>query len=347
MILIIGHYLNFRTTYYNKFPEIFLKKLREKNLKYKIVNANKNEIEPYLKDTKYIISFEELVTKNIYSFFNENLKLIDMFNYFKKIEETIPIYPPTKFYNITASKKYLKILPKKLILPHTKVFYFHKKNIKDKLIKYQKKNINKLVIKCGYSGDADHVFFISNNEILTIIPKLTDYYKLVGRKYLVIIQPYNEIVNNRLNEYRFNFIDGEMSDIVAFGIFKKPNGIIRIPNKEINKNIPLENNIIKYAKDAYSVIYNYLKYTPVYLRIDVSYAIDSMFMDKYSIDNKRFYINEIENLDGTFYFNIPYIPKYYKNKITDVNDCKRVCKINYKAQENLANSLIKKIYNNI
>jgi hypothetical protein len=45
------------------------------------------------------------------------------------------------------------------------------------------------------------------------------------------------------------------------------------------------------------------------LRLDMSYAIDDLFLDKYTItiDNKkyRFYCNELENIDGTFYINIP------------------------------------------
>ena len=349
MILIIGHYLNFKNTFYNKFPKLLLQKIKEKGKDYIVVNDKKEAIEKYLEKTEYIICFEELVTKNVYPFFGKEGSLQDLLHYFKRLEKKIPIYPPTRFYNMTATKKYIKYLPKRLRLPHTKVFYFHPTTIQANFQHYQKHNphVNKMVVKCGYSGDADHVFYTTLTNMMEVIPKLQHYHQMIGRKYIVIVQPFNPVISNRLNEYRFNCINGKISRIAAFGIFKSPSGAItQIPSKELDpeRNIS-EKNIMECAQDAFHVISQRLRYVPIYLRIDVSWAEDDEFLDEYTtmIEKKRYYINEIENLDGTFYFNCPYVPKTYPHRITNSKECGTHCRRNMKAQIDLADALALKV----
>ena len=77
------------------------------------------------------------------------------------------------------------------------------------------------------------------------------------------------------------------------------------------------------------------------LRLDMSYAFDDLFLDKYNvtIDNKkyRFYCNELENIDGTFYINIP-ITDTTNNKKFDTTNNK---KFNTKFFQNtLTNAII-------
>lgn len=335
-VLIIYHYLNFKTTYYNKFPEIFLKKLQDANINYKILyNFTKEEFEKEVQDYNFILNFEELVTKNSIKFYKkEDSTLNDLLIKFSELEKNIPIYPPFKFYNLTASKKYLRVFPKKIILPNTKTFFYKKATAEGKLLKikekYEAKNIVDTVVKFGYSGDSDHVFFYKISDILNVLLECKKYRKECGKKFLVIVQPFNPIIKDRLNEYRCLFIDGKMSNIAAFGYRRSEEGKrILIPSRELDEN--KDKKVIKYANLAFESVKEYLGFVPPFLRVDVSWVMRN--------NKKRYYINEIENLDGTFYFMLPYVPKKY-DRLDDSNNCtKEKCLRSIKQQYNLADAL--------
>lgn len=340
-LLIIHHYLNFNTTYYNKFPDIFLKKLQDNNIEYKILyNFTEKEFDEQVKDCDFVLNFEELVTKNSIKYYGDETKTLnDLLVKFSDLEKKINIYPPFNFYNLTASKKYLRILPKKLLLPKTKTFFYKKSTIQEKLLKiqkiYERHNIKKIVVKFGYSGDSDHVFFYDIENIFEVIPNCKKYRKEVGKKFLVIVQQFNPEVRNRHNEYRCLFIDGKMSPISAFGYQRVDGKRVLIPSKELDDNIEPDNKIIKYANSAFNSLKEYIGFTPPFLRVDVSWIIKD--------NKKRYYINEIENLDGTFYFMLPYVPKKY-DRLYDRNDCtEEKCKPSIKQQHELAEALIKYI----
>ena len=344
-ILIIHHYLNFKATYYNKFPDIFLKKLSGANIEYKLLyNFTESEFDKESKNCDFILNFEELVTKNSKKFYNdETSTLNDLLIKFSEIEKKINVYPPFDFYNLTASKKYLRILPKKLLLPKTKTFFYRKNTVQEKLLKiqkiYQKNNIKDIVVKFGYSGDSDHVFFYDIDNIFDVISNCKAYRKETGKTFLIIVQQYNPEVKNRFNEYRCLFINGKMSPISAFGYQRIEGKRVLIPSKELDETKNPDKKIIKYANLAFDSIKEYLKFIPPFLRIDISWMIRN--------NKKRYYINEIENLDGTFYFMLPYVPKKY-DRLYDKNDCTNdICKSSLKQQYELADALFNYIKNKI
>ena len=108
--------------------------------------------------------------------------------------------------------------------------------------------------------------------------------------------------------------------------------------KEFNKNLLVE--VLRFAKRVYN---DFLPTfwdkpePPILFRLDISYAIDPLFMDKYSIDIEgfdskvRLYVNEIE-IDPTNYF--------YNNIV-----CKKNVNITTEYLEKLFGNLINKYIN--
>lgn len=72
---------------------------------------------------------------------------------------------------------------------------------------------------------------------------------------------------------------------------------------------------------------------PAIIRIDISYAIDDIFIDKYAVnidgEKRRYYVNEVE-IEPTLYFNIPI-------------ECNGEIKYPVKFQYDVARALINKI----
>ena len=86
-----------------------------------------------------------------------------------------------------------------------------------------RKGVSKIVIKFGYSGDARNVYVYTiallsdphyKDELRSHMHK---YSGIMGKPFLVIVQPFNPVVANRVNEYRILFINGTPSPIAAFG----------------------------------------------------------------------------------------------------------------------------------
>ena len=78
-----------------------------------------------------------------------------------------------------------------------------------------------------------------------------------------------------------------------------------------NRNV-IHKHLLVLADKIYNFINNEVKkilnkpdFKLLALRIDMSYATDEIFQDEYSVKldgkNYRFYCNELENIDGTFY----------------------------------------------
>ena len=194
----------------------------------------------------------------------------------------------------------------------------------------------------------------------------------IGIDRYYIIQGYNKIVSKRINEYRIFFINGKAtyiiwkdnwegvctSDIENEGDIsirdKQSKDIYYIDDKNkenfnetrdssshnFNKNLMIE--ILRFAKQTYKEFLPLFwknKEPPIILRLDVSYAINKEFHDKYAQDIKgfdskvRIYINEIE-IDPTNYF--------YNNII-----CRSNQKINSKTLQEIVgdsiNQYIKKL----
>lgn len=202
------------------------------------------------------------------------------------------------------------------------------------------------IIKVGYSADMADIYFIANTEntILDIkliklinpnmIVQLKDVDKLkkIYDEYLhydkmdliVIVQPYNEIVADRHKEYRLWYVDDKFIGHFCFGIIKNKEGKIieLLNNQKYDSTNEIHYNILELANKLYKFILDeirtYLKnpsFKLIALRLDMSYAVNPHLQDKDSVtlsNNKkyRFYCNELENIDGTYYLNLP----VYNNK---------------------------------
>ena len=201
------------------------------------------------------------------------------------------------------------------------------------------------LIKVSYSADMVDIFFIKNNNKSNIklplaitnnvinineldkVFKLYDkYLKYDKRDLVIIIQPYNSIVANRETEYRMWYLNSKFVGYFCFGIVKNEEG--KVVKLIYNVKYDNSNKIHKYLLDLAEKIYNFINnevkkilnkpdFKLLALRIDMSYATDEIFQDEYSVilDGKkyRFYCTELENLDGTFYLNLPILdPKTHK-----------------------------------
>ena len=245
----------------------------------------------------------------------------------------IYIYPPIEIINTFASKKYSKTLSDQLEyaqLPHTVVLRFKKykpfvddKKITQKIYDTVTKLWNtfeKVVVKKGYSYEAKQVKILSKNKVLDFKEfkhtiRTLNYKDFWGEKVnainidkdidrYYIIQGYNKIVRKRKNEYRVFFHNGRCK-YIAHGD--------RIPNYCM-KHIETElvKHIIHFAKKLFI---DYIKIIwkenrlPILFRVDVTYATDPEFQDRYSIkvdgfDNMiRLYANEMEIYTTIFYYN--------------------------------------------
>jgi len=198
------------------------------------------------------------------------------------------------------------------------------------------------IIKVGYSADMADIYFIDNmwNEDINIninkkmivqlkdidkLKKIYDEYLEYDKMDLIfIVQPYNEIVADRHKEYRLWYVDDKFIGHFCFGIIKNKEGKITelLNNQKYDSNNEIHFNILQLANKLYKFILDeirtYLKnpsFKLIALRLDMSYAVNPQLQDKNSIiltDNKkyRFYCNELENIDGTYYLNLP----VYNNK---------------------------------
>jgi hypothetical protein len=354
-VLIISHYLNFnieKKRAYNIFPKLLINAINNAGMTYEICKFTKKEIHQGIKrGARFIFMFEEVNTKTA-SIFMEDKKpdaVVRMFKELSKIEKKIPIYPPTSLQNLVVSKRYLELLPHKtkLFMPDTKTFLFYKttvvKSLTDVCSYFKRKHIYEIIIKFGYSGDSEHVFKFSIESldnpfvINKLIDEMNDYRSKCGIPFLIIVQPFNNVINNRLNEYRCLFVGGEMSPIAAFGFNRDPvkNNRIFIPSNELNPDENIDHSeIITLAKYGYEIMSRYIGFAPPVLRVDVSWILENNI--------KRYYINEFEGLSGTYYFSIGYIPKEYGPfLITDEYECSKICR-SYppEIQLRLANSLV-------
>ncbi len=336
-VLIISHYLNFNLKTKqntNIFPHLLLKSITDAGGTYVVCGFKKSEVISNIKKgCTFIFMFEEVNIKTA-SMFMTNTKgrmypdaIEAMFNELSIIEKTVPIYPPVFLQNLVVSKTYLTVIPNKtkLFMPHTKTFMYYKTTVSeliDAACRYfKRKDMRGIVVKFGYSGDCEHVFRYSielgmdKADKEDLMTRMEEYSQQCGRPYLIIVQPFNPIISNRLNEYRCLFTGGVMSPVAAFGFRTCPeHDRVFIPSIELDPENIEHAEIIAIAKYGYAQFSKYIGFKPPVLRVDVSWVIDNGV--------KRYYINEFEGLSGTYYFNIPYVPKDFGAlRLTDVYDC--------------------------
>jgi len=201
-----------------------------------------------------------------------------------------------------------------------------------------------IVVKSGFSADMNDVYlvitqkaeseqqfpkyierafpkdkrFVLNENISELRDFIFDFIRENNVNLVVIAEPYNQVVSHRKNEYRMWYLGGKFVDYFCFGIERdEQNKIKLIDNQAYNSKNEIHSHLKTLTDRLYNValqkIRSLLKnddFIPVAMRFDMSYAVDPIFLDKYAVSikqkgNLRFYCNEIENIDGTFYTNIP------------------------------------------
>jgi hypothetical protein len=200
-----------------------------------------------------------------------------------------------------------------------------------------------IVVKSGFSADMNDVYlvitpkaeseqqfpkelerafpqdkqFILDENISELRDFIFDFIRENNVDLVVIAEPYNKVVSQRKNEYRMWYLGGKFVDYFCFGIERDENQKIKlIDNQSFNPKNEIHVHLKTLADKLYQVILQKIRtllknneFVPVAMRFDMSYAIDPLFLDKHAVTikqkgNLRFYCNEIENIDGTFYTNI-------------------------------------------
>ena len=201
-----------------------------------------------------------------------------------------------------------------------------------------------IVVKSGFSADMNDVYlvitpkaeseqqfpkelerafpqdkrFILSENISELRDFIFDFIRENNVDLVVIAEPYNKVVSQRKNEYRMWYLGGKFVDYFCFGIERDEQQKIKlIDNQAFNQKNEIHTHLKTLADKLYHVILQKIRsllkndeFVPVAMRFDMSYATDPLFLDKYAVaikqkGNLRFYCNEIENIDGTFYTNIP------------------------------------------
>ena len=357
-VIIIPHYINFNLSIKNKqniFPRMLLDALKKAGMTYEICKYTLKDITDAVKrGGQFILNFEEGVISA-----NNSIKFMGgdsygsmekMYKALSEIEKTVPMYPPVRLLSLINTKIYLDVLPNKtkLYMPHTQTFMYYKTTAKSLLIKSVTRiashgSFTNIVIKFGGSGDTEHVFPYHINAILydagvmnEILEEMHTYREIYGTSFLVIVQFYNPVISNRLNEYRTLFTGGVMSPIAAFGFSLSPqNTRIYIPSVELDPENIEHAEIITLAKYGHHTICKYIGFVPAVLRVDVSWVVNED-------GTRRYYINEFEGLSGTYYFRIPYTSKDVPYRLTDAYDCTPSVCSEYPedVQRRLASSLV-------
>ena len=201
-----------------------------------------------------------------------------------------------------------------------------------------------IVVKSGFSADMNDVYlvvtpkaeseqqfpkelerafpkdkrFILDENISELRDFIFDFIRENNVDLVVIAEPYNKIVSQRKNEYRMWYLGGKFVDYFCFGIERDDQQKVKlIDNQAYNEKNEIHTHLKTLADKLYHVVLQKIRgllknddFVPVAMRFDMSYATDPLFLDKYAVaikqkGNLRFYCNEIENIDGTFYTNIP------------------------------------------
>ena len=201
-----------------------------------------------------------------------------------------------------------------------------------------------IVVKSGFSADMNDVYlvitpkaeseqqfpkelertfpkdkrFILDENISELRDFIFDFIRENNVDLVMIAEPYNKIVSQRKNEYRMWYLGGKFVDYFCFGIERDEQQKVKlIDNQAYNEKNEIHTHLKTLADKLYHVVLQKIRgllknddFVPVAMRFDMSYATDPLFLDKYAVaikqkGNLRFYCNEIENIDGTFYTNIP------------------------------------------
>jgi len=320
----------------DKFPKVLFRNYLVDNLEKRgydihILESNyPDEIDKILKkrDIDLILNFEDYYIRASKDKLHSGLNLHDVFTYFKTLELKTEIYPPPAFQLYTNSKAYVSILEGPYGLPFTKTFTFYAHDTRREngstwswgimahLEYLRLAKCHKAIIKSGFSADKQDVHEIDLHDANyskfvydTLEQQYTKYLKGDKLDLECIIQPYNSVITERENEYRMWYVNGKFVGHFCFGVVWEPRKYI--DSIAYNDANPIHVELLKLADKVYEHVLDNIRlelsdpdFIPIAVRLDMSYATDAHLLDEYSVDGKRYYCNEFENMDGAYYFNL-------------------------------------------
>jgi len=330
----------------NKGYEVML--IRHSNNLFEVIEKYKSRIVSiFLHTSIYRIAgfswFKNSKHNNFQNFldFFENLK-----------EEGINIQPKLKMREMFDTKKYSYMFENEypeLCLKGTKTLLFNEGELFSEIlpilvchITKKLKIINKLIIKKGFSSVSrgnviiDPINSIGTNytedELQTYLIKELNNYKImnstdyntyesdifeINSDRIYIIQPYNEIITSRENEYRLNFVNNKYMGMISHGTDWNLDNPLCYPNILFDKHNALHSILLNLATKVIKFV-NDIKQNQIVVRVDISYSIDPRLQDEYSCvlqdEMRRYYINEIE-LTPALYFECSRGDIKYQNKV--------------------------------
>jgi hypothetical protein len=273
------------------------------------------------------------------------------------------IYPHPKTTYLIESKFY-KLFFKDDDIPLTEVLQYSpddvsKDNLKDfkddtfkKIIeRYRKHKQERIVVKFGNSCCAEKVFFFDLIEldfINKIIKEIKEYLDLTNSLLIVIIQPYNPLIDIGKREFRTPVINGKPVSYFTLNMGKvADNDVPHIEYDSKNRKHEMIKKVVNYTikkLESNKKLKEFIIHPLIQLRVDVSYTTDPELIKLRKNDNfylkyeswytketieQLYYVNEIELNSASFFFD-NYIQTTDKRAISTM-----------KTQEELVNAYFK------
>ena len=267
-------------------------------------------IEEHKQNLYGVYFFQDMITDSY--LFNKSIG--SMLSTLVELQSQVKIFPDLKLTNWFSSKAYMATLPSKYNLPYTKTFLIPPSvDPTAQIWAYLQtlSHLSKVVIKKGYSYETMSVqkvkLPIPQHELQKGLKEINWIYNYdreidmrlyeKGCDKVYIVQPWNRVVKNRENEYRYFFVQGKPVDFFSHGYGEKHSCVFTCPHTK-----PLQ----ALAQDVFhNFVLPHCPYIPAVLRIDMSYTKDPLLQDDQSLVVKgekiRYYVNEIE-IQPSFFF---------------------------------------------
>jgi len=224
--------------------------------------------------------------------------------YLKSLD--VPIFPAIKDVDYINSKLYTKDLEEtRFGMPKSAIFVdSDAQTIEAHFNKLQAQDVHDIVLKKGWSYEGMQIARVNLsktfnlNEILQSLKIIRNW----GNRWeldryhnqdVLIIQPFNEHLPSRKNEYRCFFLEGEFIGYFAHGVMK--NGR-KVASELFDSSDEIHCIILDLASSCLNEIVRPKIGIPSIIRVDVSFCF---------VDGKKvWYVNELE-VQPSFYFHLP------------------------------------------
>lgn len=271
-------------------------------------------------DKDVIITFDDIFDwKNVEKY---GMNIDEILSFWLKQPSIVYPHPKTTYF---IESKFYKLHFKDEDIPMTEIYQFSPNEpveIDWKKLKsdYKKAKQDKIVIKYGNSCCAEKVFIWNLEELDTDkeTASIEEFLKLTNSLMIVIIQPYNVLIDIGKREYRVPIINRKPVNYFTLNMGKVADN--EVPHIEFdmkNKKHAMIHKVAKYAVDKISKIKEFVIYPLIQLRVDVAYTTDPELIARRVNDDfylkyeswytketveQLYYINEIELNSASFFF---------------------------------------------